>query len=529
METSPLLSDFHSNKDENVNTTKYYTYDSETDISLINQDPEIGKIESAQYQEIEDDSNKLGVLSTVFLLLNKMVGTGIFSIPSSIYLLTGSVGASILLWTIGGIIAFCGFSVYLEFGLKIPKSGAEKNYLERVYRKPEYLILALFTVNSITLGVSSSNAFAFGTYILYTLGYEDPSPWAARIIAVVALTCVVLIHGLVPSFGKSLFNILGSIKVVVLLGITFVGFAILSGFYSIPNQPHNFTNIFKGTHGEASFGGGYYNYSVALLRILYSYRGWENGNFVLGQIKQPQRTLRIAGPIAIGVVTILYTLCNVAYFAVIPKDVIEKSGAIIAGNFFSILFGDSAASRVLPLLIALSNIGNVLVVAYGHGYMNMEFAKHGLIPFSKVFSSLKPVGAPLAGLFLHWVSSVTILLVPPPGKIYDFIVDLSSYPGAIIATLVTFGLLHLQFNSEKENWPKRPYHSPLLITLIYVSANIFLVVTPWIPPSSMVPGSLPYYLVPLASLFVFAVGTVYWYFWFNPTRKAKIALSLEGF
>ncbi|VVT56793.1 uncharacterized protein SAPINGB_P005280 [Magnusiomyces paraingens] len=542
-EDSPLIS-----KDDPI---LIKTYSSTSHESTTNEDNDSAsfaesKLEDGDYYEslesADAEKHKLGVVSTTFLLLNKMIGTGIFSIPASIYLLTGSVYGTIALWIVGGIIAFSGLNVYLEFGLKIPKSGAEKNYLERVYRYPRYLILTFFTVNSIVLGISSSNAFAFGTYILFVLGYETPSAWAARFIAVLAITLVILLHGLLPNVGKRLFNILGGIKVFVLLGIAACGFAILSGAVNLQERPDNFSGFFGQSTITAaatstappstpSFGGGPYNYAVALLRVVYSYRGWENGNFVMGQIKRPERTLRIAGPVAIAIVTILYTLCNVAYFAVIPAETIRTSGAIIAGNFFRILFGDSAASRFLPLLIAMSNIGNVLVVTYGHGWMNMEFAKHHLLPYSKFFSSLKPVGAPLAGLSLHWFFSVAILLIPPPGKIYDFIVDLSSYPNAIIATLVTFGLIYLKLNREAEDWPKLPFNASWVFVLIYLLANVFLVLTPLVPPAkdSMIPNSMPFYSVPLATSVVIAVAIGYWFYWFRPSNLAKIERSLQGF
>lgn len=48
-----------------------------------------------------DDSRKLGITGAVFLILNKMIGTGIFSTPSSIFAATGSVGISLMLWVIG--------------------------------------------------------------------------------------------------------------------------------------------------------------------------------------------------------------------------------------------------------------------------------------------------------------------------------------------------------------------------------------------------------------------------------------------
>ena len=47
------------------------------------------------------DSQKLGVTGAVFLILNKMIGTGIFSTPSGIFANTGSVGVCLFLWIIG--------------------------------------------------------------------------------------------------------------------------------------------------------------------------------------------------------------------------------------------------------------------------------------------------------------------------------------------------------------------------------------------------------------------------------------------
>jgi hypothetical protein len=48
-----------------------------------------------------DESRKIGITGAVFLILNKMIGTGIFSTPSGIFAATGSVGVALFLWIIG--------------------------------------------------------------------------------------------------------------------------------------------------------------------------------------------------------------------------------------------------------------------------------------------------------------------------------------------------------------------------------------------------------------------------------------------
>lgn len=49
---------------------------------------------------------KLGYFSTLLLIVNRMIGTGIFSTPSTIIQATDSVGATLLFWVLGGIMSF---------------------------------------------------------------------------------------------------------------------------------------------------------------------------------------------------------------------------------------------------------------------------------------------------------------------------------------------------------------------------------------------------------------------------------------
>ncbi|KAF2756904.1 amino acid transporter [Pseudovirgaria hyperparasitica] len=472
---------------------------------------------SIQTQEVYryDESRKLGITSSVFLILNKMIGTGIFSTPSGIFALTGSVGISLMLWVIGGLLTFCGLSVFLEFGLQIPLSGGEKNYLERVYRHPKYLATCVFLSQMILLGFSSGNSLAFGRYVLFASGSEEPDGWKARGIAVVCVTFAVALHATLPKWGMRLFDILGVFKVVVLLLIVFSGFAALAGHRRI-EDPHNFDDAFS---IDTSYGGGgAWAYATALLRIVYSYKGWENANYVLGEIKHPKRTLAIAAPLAVGGVTILYVLANVAYFAAIPKRDLAESEVIVAGLFFRNIFGNSAGARSLPAFVALSNLGNVLAVSFAHSRVNQELAKEGLLPFSKFWASNRPFNAPAASLFLHWFVTVIVLVAPPAGPAYNFITDLYTYPGAWINGFVAAGLIYLQWR-KSERWTS-PWHTYLPITVVYLLSNVFLAVTPFIPPKGDINADgYPYYVFPIVGVGVLLLGMTYWGLWIKVLPK----------
>jgi amino acid transporter len=464
---------------------------------------------------------QIGLTSAIFFILNKIIGTGIFSLPSSVYKSTGSVGWSILLWIFGGVASYAGLNVYLEFGLEIPKSGGEKNYLERIYRRPKHLALSVFAIASLLMNTSAANSYTFGLYTLLAMGVDDPSPFHARIIAVVCISLVVFVHSVYPRIGRLLFNSLGMFKVGVLFVITFSGAAVWSGLIDLPDQPDNFKNAFQ----NDGFGGGSFNYAIAILRILYAYKGWDNCNAIMGEIKNPARTMGLAGPLAIGLITILYTACTLAYFVAVPKQQIANSGAIIAGKFFFIIFGKNAASRVLPLCVSLSNLGNVLVVSYAGGAVTHELGKHHFLPFSSAISSLSSFGTPMVALGIYWFFTVAFLVLPPPGEVYEFIVDLQQYPYTLITCAVTGGLLYLQYNHVAENWgtKKDRYRSPLPLTLLYFITNIFLIIMPWIPPPEPTGSAFPYYSTPLAGIVILALGPLYWLYW----RRTRDALLLD--
>ncbi|ORY04546.1 amino acid permease [Clohesyomyces aquaticus] len=448
-----------------------------------------------------DDSRKLGVTGAVFLIPNKMIGTGIFSTPSGIFAATGAVGVSLMLWVIGT------YSPTLH-----PEGEAEWDIqLERVYRHPKYLATCVLASQMLLLGFSSGNSLAFGRYILFASGSAAPDGWAARGIAVACVTFSVLLHSIFPKWGIRLSNVLGIFKVAILTFIVFSGFAALAGHRKVPN-PHNFDKAFRQETGDGYGGGGAYAYSTALLRIIYSYKGWENANYVLGEIKKPRKTLTIAAPLAVGGVTILYVLANVAYFAAIPKSDLAKSEVIVASLFFRNVFGNSAGARSLPAFVALSTLGNVLAVSFAHARLNQEFAKEGWLHFSRFRASNRPFNAPATALFLHWVVTIIVLLAPPAGPAYNFIVDLYTHPGAWINGFVVAGLIYLQ-SSKREDWVL-PWHTYLPISILYFLANIFLAIVPFIPPTgNWNAEGYPFNVFSVVGVGVLLLGVMYWNCW----------------
>ncbi|KAL4784854.1 amino acid/polyamine transporter I [Aspergillus varians] len=454
-----------------------------------------------------DDRRQIGVFSAAFLIFNRVIGTGIFATPSTILSLSGSVGLALFMWVVGTLIAVAGTAVYLEWGTAIPKNGGEKNYLEYVFKKPKFLATAMFAAYAVLLGWAASNSVVFGQYILNAAEVEVDR-WNQRGIGLACITAAFLIHAFALKWGLLLQNFLGVVKLIIIVFVVVTGWVALAGHTKI-EKPHNFTNAFEGTTGSG------YGIVMALYNVIWSFIGYSNANYALSETKNPARTLKIAAPIAIGSVGVLYMFCNIAYFAAVPKQEFLESGQIVAAVFFKNMFGERA-SRVMSVFVALSAFGNVLSVIFSQGRIVQELGREGVLPFSKLWASNKPFKSPAAGLFEHWVVSVIIMLAPPPGDAYNFLVNLISYPLAIVNVFVSAGLIYIYLTKEKNfpNWSPG-IRATLPVTIFFCLSNIYLVIAPYIPPTDdqSVYEDLPYYLHCVVALGIFGAGAIYYLVW----------------
>ena len=60
-------------------------------------------------------------------------------------------------------------------------------------------------------------------------------------------------------------------------------------------------------------------YATATFKVLNAYAGWSNVNYVLNNVKNPVRTLKIAGPLGLSICAVLYMLANIAYFSWVSR------------------------------------------------------------------------------------------------------------------------------------------------------------------------------------------------------------------
>ncbi|CAI6342232.1 unnamed protein product [Periconia digitata] len=484
---------------------------------LLGSDQEFyGTVREGVSRSVEDDvlpeTSVLGRTitwpSAYILVISRVIGSGIFATPGVIVKSVGSVGLSLTLWVVGAIIAACGLAISLEYGSMLPRSGGDKVYLEFTYRKPRFLASTLVAVQAVLLGFTASNCIVFAQYTLFAFDIEA-TDFRRKTLAVGLLTVITIVHGCFLKTGIRIQNFLGWIKVGLVI------FMVFAGLFIVAFRPENEggqrshfpkgEDIWKDT--EWSWG----VISTTLFKVFYSYAGLSNINNVLNEVKNPIRTLKTVSVTALATACILYLLVNIAYFIVVPLDEIRESRELIAALFFERSFGPRLGKTVLPLAVALSGAGNVMVVTFALARLNQEIARQGFLPFSKILASSKPFNAPMGGLIIHYIPSLLVIALPPSEDVYSFILEVEGYPGTIFGLAISIGLLWLRY---KRPDLKRPFKAWKIAVFVRILLSIALLAAPFFPPrDGTSTGGIWYATYAVVGISIIVFGLLYWAVW----------------
>ncbi|KAI9846680.1 MAG: hypothetical protein M1837_003735 [Sclerophora amabilis] len=476
------------------------TYGSVDDPGFVANPTALRAVENDVIPETATYGRNLSWSSAYIMVISRVIGSGIFAMPGTVFKTAGSVGLSLLLWIFGAFVAWCGLAVSLEYGCMLPRSGGDKVYLEYTYRRPKFLASTLVAASAVLLGFTASNCIIFGKYVLFAFDIE-PTDAAQKLLAVGLLTAITIVHGGFLKTGIFIQNALGWAKVVLFIFMFTTGlFVVTFRPYGSDSSPR--VNLFN---WDQLWSGSEWNWGVvstAIFKVSYSYAGLANVNNVLNEVKDPVRTLKSVTRTALITSCILYLLMNVAYFAVVPLEEIRQSGELVAALFCERVFATGFGKTFLPLAIAISAAGNVMVVTFAlvsssldlasfwegiladesplrQARVNQEVARQGFLPYASLFSSSRPFNAPLGGLIVHYVPSLLVIILPPSNDVYAFIADVELYPSQFYALAVAVGLLWLRYKRPDLNRPFKAWKS---VVGIRIAICLALIAAPFFPP-----------------------------------------------
>ncbi len=291
---------------------------------------------------------KIGLAAATAIVVGNMVGVGVFTSLGFQLIGTGSGFSILLLWLLGGFYSLMGALCYAELASALPRSGGEY-HLQSQTLHPAVGFASGWL--SSTVGFAAPIAFAgiaFGSYLGEVCGYGDTGKSVLGVVLILAVTAM---HLRDVTFGSRFQLVATSLKVALVAGLATCGF--LFG----TNQG---TSFLPSANSFAEIGSS--NFAVSFYWVTFSYSGWNAAAYIVGEVRDPQRSVPRALLIATAFVTVLYVLLNAAFLFSTPVSqmVDKKEVGLIAARS---IFGE-ASGNLVGVMIAIGLVSAVSAMTW---------------------------------------------------------------------------------------------------------------------------------------------------------------------
>ena len=394
-------------------------------------------------------AHTISPLTATCIVVANMVGTGIFT--SLGFQVAGlPTGFAIMaIWIAGGICALCGALSYAELGAALPRSGGEYHFLGVIYH-PAVGFLAGWI--SATVGFAAPvaiAAIAFGTYFAEVVPGLNPLFLS---LAVVTICTVVLLRDL--QLGSALQNGSTILKIALIIIIIVAGFCVKS------TQPVSFLPA-KGDGAlvlSAPF-------AVSLYWVMYAYSGWNASTYIVGELRNPSRTIPLSVGLGTVLVMALYLAMNAVFLRTTPvAEMVDKQQvAVIAGTH---IFGGSGA-KLMALFICLGLVSTVSGMMWIGPRITAAMGEDlGILNW---LARRNAHGVPVSAILTQYAIVVVLLLTAT----FESAVKLVQFSLTLCSTLAVFGVFVLRWRRPDLPRPYRTWGYPIT-PLIFLGISIWM-------------------------------------------------------
>jgi basic amino acid/polyamine antiporter, APA family len=377
-----------------------------------------------------------------------MVGTGIFT---SLGFQVGDLptGFAIMaVWAVGGVCALCGALSYAELGAALPRSGGEYNFLREIYH-PSVGFLAGWI--SATVGFAGPVAIAAMAFAAY---FSEVVPGANPLIlslAVVTICSLVLLRDL--RLGSAFQN--GSTILKVALVVVIIGV----GLWVKTTQPISFLPA-KGDGAliiSAPF-------AVSLYWVMYAYSGWNASTYIVGEVRNPSRTMPLSVGLGTVLVMALYLATNAVFLRTTPtlEMIGQKQVAVIAGAH---IFG-AAGAKIMASFICLGLVSTVSAMMWIGPRITATMGED--LGFLAPLARRNARGIPATAILAQFAIVVLLLFTTT----FKTAVEIIQFSLTLCSTVTVLGVFVLRWRRPDLPRPYRTWGYP-------VTPVIFLVVSVW--------------------------------------------------
>jgi basic amino acid/polyamine antiporter, APA family len=329
----------------------------------------------------------IGRWAMAALVINCIIGSGIYGLPSDLIQLLGR--ASPLVMIVAGLAMATIMVSYAEVASQFSGPGGSYLYVRTAFGRFAGLQVGWFWLLSIT-GGAAANANLFVTYLAAML--PSIAHGFSRALVMTALIAVpVAANYFGARSGAALSSVLTVAKLLPLLLLILLGLARFSHHAALPPIPEVMP--------------GWKLWLSASLLVFFPYSGYEDSIVPAGEVKDPRRTLPFALLTGLVVCIVIYTLIQFVTVATIGAH----SSARPLSDVASVLMGRGGATFV-EIAVMFSTYGYVSASVLNAPRLASAFAAHGDWPafLGKLHPRFNtPALAIVLFAFLVWVLALT--------------------------------------------------------------------------------------------------------------------------
>ncbi|KAF8495628.1 L-methionine transporter [Gautieria morchelliformis] len=419
-----------------------------------------------------DDGNvvekTVGLYKGIALVAGLQIGSGIFSSPGVVLANTQSVGASLLVWLVSGVLAWTGASSFAELGAAIPLNGGAQTYLAYAYHPLVSYLFAWTAISVLKPGSNAIIALIFGEYTSRLLFHATRSEvsadeipgWSIKLVACMAIMLVTILCAAAATLGTRAAVLFTAVKVAALLAIAILGIVQLARGQTSTSLTDP---LFSGTTENIS------SYALALYSGLWAFDGWEQANYIAGEMKNPERNLPRVIHMSMAIVITLFLSANVSYFVLLDKTTVEKSNTV-ALDFGHALFG-KIGGVVFACMVAFSCIGALNGSFFTFSRLIYTAGRERFLPsmFGRLHKTRK---TPVNAICLQALLTIAFILV---GGGFRTLVNFVSVASWSFYFLTVLGVVVLRI---REPNLERPYRTWIITPLVFCAVALFLLSMP---------------------------------------------------
>ncbi|ROT40479.1 amino acid transporter [Sodiomyces alkalinus F11] len=439
-------------------------------------------------------TRNLGAVEAFGILVSIVIGSGVFTSPGAIDTNVPSPGAALLVWLLGGVLAWTGASTVAELSTAIPGEGGVQPYLQYILGEVAGFLAAWTWVVAVMPATLAILSIVFVESAFSAAGVTDQAAGLPhKLLSVLVLLVMSVANSISTKASTRLNGFFVLTKFVTILAVVVAGLAVVLLRIRDPDRDVGGRDWFekswfayrKTTNPDGSetdwaklgqwdtLG----HYSAALYGALWAYFGWDKAIYVSAELRSPARQLPLAINSAIPTIVVSFLAANAAYYILLPWKVISTTDSVAVTAITRLLgqgFGIVAAILIC-LVVAGSLLGNsfvagrMAVAAANKDWFPRLFAAVGRIGPHAAGTNKSASDAPINAIILSFILATVYILVGNFRALLTFN-GLGEYTFFFLTVL---GAIILRFREPGLHRPYRPF---IVVPVIFALVSGFVVV-----------------------------------------------------